>query len=306
VPLVFSIHAGEAFSSELNGIRRVGELYIGNPSASRIGHCLSLSASASAKIVSKRERVRISCLDALIDLCWAARAGIAGEESAEELIYRIVAPVHGSRSIPVESWMEAYPQLYSLEALERVGIVSSLNGVYRAGLIDEVAAICAAGGTVDRALGSLAYALSPPISGADLHMPLRGALLDRYVRFSVDVSESARLLALTEVRESGTTIEACPTSNIVLSGLDGYSAHPLWSWLDDGVDVSVSSDDPLMFNSSVGGEFRFLQNAKPARADLLAQAAAVSVGSCTQGERRGLSEVRSLRSRLRLSSDGAE
>ena len=58
-----------------------------------------------------------------------------------------------------------------------------------------------------------------------------------------------------ELAESGTVLEVCPTSNVVLGIYPTYEEHPLPRLMDAGVRVTLGSDDPPYFGASIGGEY---------------------------------------------------
>ena len=58
-----------------------------------------------------------------------------------------------------------------------------------------------------------------------------------------------------ELAERGTVLEVCPTSNVVLGIYPSYEEHPLPRLVDEGVRVTLGSDDPPYFGASVGGEY---------------------------------------------------
>lgn len=60
---------------------------------------------------------------------------------------------------------------------------------------------------------------------------------------------------IDELRSRGTVLEICPTSNVVLGNVSGYDVHPLRQLWDKGVKVTLNSDDPPMFNTSLLDEF---------------------------------------------------
>jgi len=53
-------------------------------------------------------------------------------------------------------------------------------------------------------------------------------------------------------------LEVNPTSNICLGVYDSYAAHPLRQLWDAGVLVTVNSDDPLLFNTTLNQEYDLL------------------------------------------------
>jgi adenosine deaminase len=55
-------------------------------------------------------------------------------------------------------------------------------------------------------------------------------------------------------------LELCPTSNIILGIYPGYAQHPLRKLWDAGVFITVNSDDPPMFNTSLNQEYQVLVN----------------------------------------------
>ena len=53
----------------------------------------------------------------------------------------------------------------------------------------------------------------------------------------------------------GTVLEVCPGSNIALKVFPDYKSHPLRTFFDAGVRVTLNSDDPPFFYTSLGGEY---------------------------------------------------
>ncbi|MBN1977379.1 MAG: adenosine deaminase [Anaerolineae bacterium] len=60
------------------------------------------------------------------------------------------------------------------------------------------------------------------------------------------------------LRERQIPLEMCPTSNICLGVFPSYEAHPLrWLW-DEGLFITVNSDDPPLFNTDLNHEYEVL------------------------------------------------
>ena len=60
------------------------------------------------------------------------------------------------------------------------------------------------------------------------------------------------------LREHQIPLEICPTSNLCLGIYPSYEAHPIrWLW-EQGVYVTVNSDDPSMFDTDLVGEYQAL------------------------------------------------
>lgn len=61
--------------------------------------------------------------------------------------------------------------------------------------------------------------------------------------------------------EDGITLEVCPGSNVALGIFPSFAAHPLAQLRDAGVKVTVSTDDPPFFHTSMTREFEELNRA---------------------------------------------
>jgi adenosine deaminase len=60
---------------------------------------------------------------------------------------------------------------------------------------------------------------------------------------------------VSELASRGTVLECCPTSNVVLGVYPSYEAHPLPLLRDAGVRVTLGSDDPPYFGTTIAGEY---------------------------------------------------
>jgi aminodeoxyfutalosine deaminase len=58
------------------------------------------------------------------------------------------------------------------------------------------------------------------------------------------------------LRETQLPLEVCPTSNVCTRQVPDIAAHPLPRLLDEGLCVTLGSDDPPMFNTTLTGEYR--------------------------------------------------
>ena len=64
------------------------------------------------------------------------------------------------------------------------------------------------------------------------------------------------------VRERGIPLEVCPTSNLQISGvMDSYSEHPFKRYLDEGIPVTINTDNRLMSQIDVTHELEQMINA---------------------------------------------
>lgn len=66
--------------------------------------------------------------------------------------------------------------------------------------------------------------------------------------------EDAQLVAT--LCERGTVLEVCPMSNVLLGVCPTYAAHPLPHLIDAGLRVTLNSDDPPMFNTTLTQEYQ--------------------------------------------------
>ncbi len=57
------------------------------------------------------------------------------------------------------------------------------------------------------------------------------------------------------LRERGIPLEVCPTSNVATGLLPRFEDHPLPRFLEAGLVVTLNSDDPAMFGTSLEAEF---------------------------------------------------
>ncbi|HMO57935.1 MAG TPA: adenosine deaminase [Roseiflexaceae bacterium] len=84
---------------------------------------------------------------------------------------------------------------------------------------------------------------------------IRGALAQGSVRLGHGVRclEDPQLVA--ELRERQVPLEVCPTSNVCLGVVPSFAEHPLPELLAHGLYVTLNSDDPPMFNTTLTDEY---------------------------------------------------
>ena len=83
----------------------------------------------------------------------------------------------------------------------------------------------------------------------------------------VRVIEDPRLVAY--LKEKQIPLEVCPTSNICLKVFPSLKEHNLPRLLDEGLYVTLNSDDPPMFNTTLTNEFIQMQELHHWDADLM-------------------------------------
>lgn len=81
---------------------------------------------------------------------------------------------------------------------------------------------------------------------------------------AVESVEVMRWLAENRIR-----LNVCPTSNVMLDAASDMASHPIRLLYDNGVPVTINSDDPMIFDQSVSDEYRNLYLAGVFSADEL-------------------------------------
>ena len=61
------------------------------------------------------------------------------------------------------------------------------------------------------------------------------------------------------IRELDIILETCPTSNIATKIYKDYENHPAKQLFDQGIKITVNSDDPPFFNASIAGEYEAMK-----------------------------------------------
>ena len=91
---------------------------------------------------------------------------------------------------------------------------------------------------------------------------VRAALNDLGVeRIGHGVRAIEDLALVDELAERGTVLEVCPGSNIALGLYPQWRAHPIGQFYHRGVKVTVSTDDPPFFHTTMAREYDRLADA---------------------------------------------
>ena len=91
---------------------------------------------------------------------------------------------------------------------------------------------------------------------------VRAALSDLDVeRIGHGVRAIEDLALVDELAERGVVLEVCPVSNVALGLYPSFRAHPIGQLYDRGVKVTVSTDDPPFFHTTMQREYEMLHAA---------------------------------------------
>lgn len=69
------------------------------------------------------------------------------------------------------------------------------------------------------------------------------------------------LALVDEIAERGVVLEVCPGSNVVLGLYPSFEKHPISEMFNRGVKVTVSTDDPPFFHTTMAREYEMLNRA---------------------------------------------
>lgn len=78
------------------------------------------------------------------------------------------------------------------------------------------------------------------------------------IQHGIRASEDEALME--RLRETGTCLDVCPTSNIVLKSVASFDVHPLPVLLAAGVPVSLNADNPVMFDCTILSEYELARD----------------------------------------------
>jgi hypothetical protein len=260
-PTTCRFHAGEWQSTPLHGLRRIAEflsfdLPRGTPR--RLGHALALYSDDWSRLASQR-------VDELMDdLVWAH--GVLElvnapldlirllERTVNDLVPQVY-PALGLGPTDLGNLAEAYHARQDKQVLRRIGFLAEAGGILS--FPDEEPIPGA--GPVDQLVVAHLQARSDAFPRISDIMPILG--FDDATRSLEHLRlmlSDTYAIAASEVRDDlrwrSVVVEACPTSNVLVGGVRGYYRHPSQILIENGVLVTVGSDDPSLFHTWVGGE----------------------------------------------------
>ncbi|NNK79067.1 MAG: adenosine deaminase family protein, partial [Litoreibacter sp.] len=90
---------------------------------------------------------------------------------------------------------------------------------------------------------------------ASVRDALRDLRVDRIGHGVHAINDPALVRSLAE---DGVTLEVCPGSNIALGVYPSWQAHPIERLREAGVNITLSTDDPPFFHTSLNREYQWL------------------------------------------------
>ena len=91
---------------------------------------------------------------------------------------------------------------------------------------------------------------------------------------------------LEELKKAQVTVECCLTSNVVLGAVPTLQDHPIRTFVDGGVPVTLNSDDPVGLNTTIGTEYELAKRLGFSTSDLLGFTRNGIVSSFTSDQRK--------------------
>ncbi len=214
-----------------------------------LGELASVGTIYSELIVSPDHGKRIGLgADAYIaGVC----EGIRRAEAANGIVARLI--VTGERHFGPDSVVGAAE--YAAKARNPLITGFNLAGEERMGRVADYAQ--AFDIARDAGLGLTIHAgeVCGPFSVADALDVVRPSRIGHGVRAIEDEALVRRLA------DEGTVLEVCPGSNIALKVFPDFAAHPLRRLKEAGVRVTISSDDPPFFHTSLEREYELAASA---------------------------------------------
>lgn len=241
IALGMTLHVGEDFRDVLTGLRHIDEALrvvtpgfeVGLGAGSRIGHGLALGVDPLAFYARRKHRVDLLLATHLLDLCWAwnlcRRHADAAFTSAIEHRVAVLMRAHGAPS-----------RLHAGDLLERAERHLPPLDPRRMGLVELPLA----------PEEELSERLWPWARGVRVLLDLSPPWND----LVVFMQQRVRVL----VADLGVCVEVNPSSNLLVSSAQSLGDLRYEALVEVGAKVSVNTDDPGMFVTSLPREYALL------------------------------------------------
>ena len=166
------------------------------------------------------------------------------------LVLRWIYDIPGESGLPAADATLSYALEHRTDALVGFGLGGPEIGVPRAQFEPHFTAARAAG------LHSVPHAgetTGPETIWDSIH--LLGA---ERIGHGVSAAQDPDLLA--HLAGEGIVLEVCPTSNVATRAVDRIEDHPLRAFVEAGVTVTINSDDPPMFATTLNNDYEVAAN----------------------------------------------
>lgn len=161
------------------------------------------------------------------------------------LVLRWIYDIPGESGIPAADATLEYALEHRTDALVGFGLGGPEVGVPRAQFQEHFARARAAG------LRSVPHA--GETTGPETIWESVRLLGAERIGHGVSAAQDPALLE--HLADTGTVLEVCPTSNIATRAVDRIEDHPLRTFVDAGVTVTINSDDPPMFSTTLNNDY---------------------------------------------------
>jgi aminodeoxyfutalosine deaminase len=161
------------------------------------------------------------------------------------LVLRWIYDIPGESGVPAADATLEYALVHGPDALVGFGLGGPEIGVPRPQFQPHFAAARAAG------LHSVPHA--GETTGAGTVWDAVRLLGAERIGHGVSAAEDPALL--DHLAEQGIVLEVCPTSNLATRAVDRIEEHPLQAFVDAGVTVTINSDDPPMFATTLNHDY---------------------------------------------------
>ncbi|WP_439936684.1 adenosine deaminase [Nocardia sp. N13] len=161
------------------------------------------------------------------------------------LVMRWIYDIPGESGIPAADATLSYALEHRTDALVGFGLGGPEIGVPRAQFQEHFDAARAAG------LRSVPHA--GETTGPETVWESVRLLGAERIGHGVSAAQDPELLS--HLADTGVVLEVCPTSNIATRAVDRIEDHPLRAFVEAGVRVTINSDDPPMFSTTLNNDY---------------------------------------------------
>ncbi|CAB4914363.1 unannotated protein [freshwater metagenome] len=161
------------------------------------------------------------------------------------LVLQWIYDIPGESGVPAADATLAYALEHRTDALVGFGLGGPEIGVPRAQFEPHF--------TTARAAGLRSVPHAGETTGPETIWESVRLLGAERIGHGCSAAEDPELLA--HLAETGVVLEVCPTSNVATRAVDRIEDHPLRTFVDAGITVTINSDDPPMFATTLNNDY---------------------------------------------------